>query len=426
MYNYKPVLATLLTTLIAVVVSYGLKYQQWLSVKNTDWLSDVRTAQPNKKNLAIYNNSKQAHTHAVIKHYVSTVVDALAHYKTACTQLTQHTRTHVRIAYFGDSMIEGDIITEYLRTYLQQTYGGSGVGFVPLSAPTAGYTNSYQLSFTTNYLAYNFNVRDTVNNYKPYLSGYVFDVAPNTTATSKLALYNTYAKCNFYLLGYNYNSTTQVVETTVNNKLVQLTLQPFSAFKTLIKSSTTSAAVTVAPYSKLAYYGLQTEADTGIVLDNYAFRGSTGMNLSVLNYNLLHQINVARPYDLVIVQYGLNIGTNEQQDFSAYQKTMQRVLRYLKKCMPQASFILVSVGDKCYKQNKQWVSAPYIPYLIKTQQALADSSAAYFFNLNTTMGGVGGMLTWANADTALAQKDYTHITSAGGKKVAQELFNLIK
>ena len=53
MYNYKPVLATLLTTLIAVVVSYGLKYQQWLSVKNTDWLSDVRTAQPNKKNLAI-------------------------------------------------------------------------------------------------------------------------------------------------------------------------------------------------------------------------------------------------------------------------------------------------------------------------------------------------------------------------------------
>lgn len=426
MYNYKPLLATLLTMLIAVLVSYGLKYQQWLPIKNVDWLSDIRTAHPNKKNLAIYTNRKKKVTHTVTTHYVPTLVDALAHYKTACAQVTQHTRTHVRIAYFGDSMIEGDIITEYLRTYLQQTYGGAGVGFVPLSAPTAGYTNSYQLSFSDNYLTYNFNVRDTLNNYKPYLSGYVFNIAENATATSKLTLYNTYAKCNFYLLGYNYNSTVQAVNIMVNNKPVALTLQPFSAFKTLIKSGTKGTSVTLSSYSKIAYYGLQTEADTGIVLDNYAFRGSTGMNLSVLNYNLLHQINEVRPYDLVIVQYGLNIGTNEQQDFSAYQKTMQRVLAYLKKCIPQASFMLVSVGDKCYKQNKQWISAPYIPYLIKTQQALADSSGAYFFNLNTTMGGVGGMITWANADTALAQKDYTHITSAGGKKVAQQLFNVIK
>ena len=34
----------------------------------------------------------------------------------------------VRIAYYGDSYIEGDILTGDLRELFQQTYGGSGVG----------------------------------------------------------------------------------------------------------------------------------------------------------------------------------------------------------------------------------------------------------------------------------------------------------
>ena len=36
----------------------------------------------------------------------------------------------VRIAYFGDSFIEADILTADLREMLQQKYGGCGVGFV--------------------------------------------------------------------------------------------------------------------------------------------------------------------------------------------------------------------------------------------------------------------------------------------------------
>lgn len=36
----------------------------------------------------------------------------------------------VRIAYYGDSFIESDILTEYLRDMLQAKYGGGGVGWI--------------------------------------------------------------------------------------------------------------------------------------------------------------------------------------------------------------------------------------------------------------------------------------------------------
>ncbi len=46
-------------------------------------------------------------------------------------------RRTVRIAFLGDSFIEGDIITCDIREQLQEAYGGYGVGFVPLGTPMA-------------------------------------------------------------------------------------------------------------------------------------------------------------------------------------------------------------------------------------------------------------------------------------------------
>ena len=43
-------------------------------------------------------------------------------------------QTKVRIAYFGDSMIEGDLVTQTLRHQMQEIFGGQGVGFVPTTS----------------------------------------------------------------------------------------------------------------------------------------------------------------------------------------------------------------------------------------------------------------------------------------------------
>src|SRR3954465_5996851 len=45
-----------------------------------------------------------------------------------------HSKTHpVRIAFFGDSFIEGDILCGPFRDTLQRIFGGSGVGYMPIT-----------------------------------------------------------------------------------------------------------------------------------------------------------------------------------------------------------------------------------------------------------------------------------------------------
>lgn len=53
----------------------------------------------------------------------------------------------VRIAYFGDSFIEGDILTADLRSLFQQKFGGRGVGYVPVTSRVAGFRPTVKHTF---------------------------------------------------------------------------------------------------------------------------------------------------------------------------------------------------------------------------------------------------------------------------------------
>lgn len=53
----------------------------------------------------------------------------------------------VRIAYFGDSFIEADILTGDLREMLQKRFGGCGVGYVPITTKIAGFRPTVHHSF---------------------------------------------------------------------------------------------------------------------------------------------------------------------------------------------------------------------------------------------------------------------------------------
>ena len=64
----------------------------------------------------------------------------------ALDELTQRPR-QVRIAVFGDSFIEADILTADLRSMLQDKYGGCGVGFVTITSMTSGFRPTVRHSF---------------------------------------------------------------------------------------------------------------------------------------------------------------------------------------------------------------------------------------------------------------------------------------
>ena len=57
----------------------------------------------------------------------------------------------IRIAYFGDSSIEGDLISQTVRDSLQRRFGGSGVGFMPITSKTSGFRRSIRHFYSKNW-----------------------------------------------------------------------------------------------------------------------------------------------------------------------------------------------------------------------------------------------------------------------------------
>ena len=82
----------------------------------------------------------------------------------------------IRIGYFGDSFIEGDLITKDLRQMLQDNFGGNGVGFMPVTSISAGFRTSIIHSFSKDWEDINFKSDDKASE-NLFLSGHSFHAA---------------------------------------------------------------------------------------------------------------------------------------------------------------------------------------------------------------------------------------------------------
>jgi hypothetical protein len=102
---------------------------------------------------------------------------------------------------------------------------------------------------------------------------------------------------------------------------------------------------------------------------------------------------------------------------------MENVITHLKRCCPNASFLVVGVSDKSWNNNGTFETDPSVPLLIEAQRRVAEKKGAAFWSLYDAMGGYNSMVNWVTSDTALANKDYTHLNFRGSHKVGKMLFN---
>jgi hypothetical protein len=127
-------------------------------------------------------------------------------------------------------------------------------------------------------------------------------------------------------------------------------------------------------------------------------------------------------YDLIILEYGLNAVNPKVTDFSWYEKGMNNVIKHIQASFPKASILLISVGDKSYRNNGVYETDPSVPLLVETQKRMAKNNKIAFWSLYDAMGGNGTMVKWVEGDTALADIDYTHFNFLGAHKVGKLLF----
>ena len=334
----------------------------------------------------------------------------------------------VRIAVFGDSFIEADIFTADLRDMLQSRFGGCGAGFVPITSLTNGYRPTIRQTFA-GWSSHASTDSTYFDRSKQGISGHYF--IPRPGAYLELKGQTSYAShldtCEVSSL-YFLSQGTVEIRSLVNGSLSETYTPGGGGDWRSVKSEARIGKVRweIMQADSALFYGASMDGRKGISVDNFSMRGSSGLNLRSIPQKTLARFNDLRPYDLIILQYGLNVATERGKNYDTYKSGMLKVIAHLKTCFPQASILILGVGDRDYRTDTgDLKTMPGVKNLIRYQQALAAEAHVAFWNLFEAMGGEGSMARLVHAKPSLANYDYTHINFRGGKHLAGLLYETL-
>jgi hypothetical protein len=447
----QPFIILLFAVGLLVVLSatdrYFTHYQK--NLKHLNLFSDLRKVYPKKivasvkvkSTKPLIDTTKYTVVHRIndsltIADYASSNTKGMAHFFEALKNIK--TKKKVRIAWFGDSMVEGDLITQDLRHLLQKRFGGAGVGIVPITSVTAGFRQTVQHTFSENWT--NKNLLDPVSaNDELGITGFVFKPQINAKADTnhldnKNLSWVKYKGSRHKGLDKFYNarlfyglaeSNNQVTVNFNNGQSMQLNLEgkkAVNAIDVAREEPFNEIKFTFLNQNKLPVYAVSLESDTGVIVDNLSFRGNSGMPLTKIHEEILKGFDEENNYDLIILQYGMNAVSPDVKDYHWYQRGLDRMVKHIQKSFPDAAILFVGVPDKGYNLDGQYITNPGVPLVVEVEKKVAEDNGIAFWNLFEAMGGFNSMVKWADADTSLANKDYTHFNFRGASKVAGMLY----
>lgn len=329
----------------------------------------------------------------------------------------------VRIAYFGDSFIEGDLFTADLRSQLQQKFGGCGVGFVDMASPIAGFRTSVSLR-SNGWIIH--SVLD-----KPACDHKRLGIGQRFFTTGQEAFTEVSG-----VKGNRLDTFETATLYFASEQPIPLTARINGSEPRMLRASGTGRVEAITLDERMGrvrwtvdsmcgatFFGVAVEGRDGISLDNFSLRGSSGSTLAQVPVSHLQELSKVRAYDLIVLQFGLNVASKDQTNYTAYAKQMGKVISHLKAAFPQAGILIVSVGDREGKLSDGDIhTLPGIKALVRYQQQMAADNGVAFWNLFSAMGGEGSIRRMAEAKPSEAGKDYTHINRRGGKRLAGILF----
>jgi hypothetical protein len=332
---------------------------------------------------------------------------------------TEKTHKPLRIAFYGDSFVEGDVFCGSLRDTLQELFGGEGVGFVPITSEVAGFRTTIKHQFD-NWKTYSLiSKKDSSVSVDIGPAGFSF-VPKEENWVEYRPSRKRFTFKNVKL--YYRNMGNAILDYTVNdtiNKSAELKtstrIQEWSHRGKEIKS----IRFQFQQSDSLDLYGAGFETNEGVYVDNFSMRGNSGIGLTRISDDMFTQFNRHRDYKLIILQYGLNVVLEDSLNYGWYAVRMIRVVNKLKRLFPKSSILLVSVSDRSSNSSGEFKTMKAIPLMRDAQRLIAERTGIAFWDLYEAMGGENSMVKLAEAKPPLAAKDYTHLTFKGGRKLAK-------
>ncbi len=345
-----------------------------------------------------------------------------------------------RIMYYGDSQIEGDRFTSWLRHTLQKRYSGTGPGlFLPV-IPVM-YTKSIVIKSSSNWRKYNYlsyrNNEISHNKLGPFMAICRFlpegtitsdpvtatvNIKPSVFADSSASFYDVLRL--FYICREGAVLFTVMADGKYICKEALLKTGSLSEVSCRLNGA---RDITLEFTGKVSpeINGISIESSKGAVIDNIPQRGSAGLEFTMVDStNLAESFRMLRP-DLFILQYGLNIVRNVRNEYKYYQHGLQRQISLLKKIYPSVPILVISVTDMASDEEGVINSFKNIPAIIAAQKEATEETGAIFWDSYAAMGGDSSIIRWSRRKPALAQKDYVHFTYAGADTLSRIFTNEI-
>lgn len=328
----------------------------------------------------------------------------------------------VRIGYYGDSMTDGDLITQDLREHFQDRFGGGGVGFVPITSESAKSRASIVHQFSPDWKKISF-VTDFRPKYSFGLSGNVFFITDSTGSAWLRIRPTAYKKHNSRLdqITLYYGKSKNRSGTVNQQSLIT---------DSLVNSIRLNPKGNIADFqfrnaAEIPFYGVSLDEPNGVNLDNFSSRGNSGLPFSLFDIRLMNDFDKTLHYDLIVLHFGANVLSYGKKNYSWYENSMTKVVNHLKECFPNTDILIISTADKASKINGKMQTDPSVAFLLEAQRNYALSTQSGFLDLYDLMGGENSMVNWADSEPSMANKDYTHFNSRGAEKIAGLIYNQI-
>jgi len=432
-YHKRVLWFVIIITTSLFVLSFVTAYFdiEWKALKNISIISNIIKTKGNKKIIAAVEEPAPNSTDTVHKKFIDFDLPnrVTAYYADSnnvvlknlvkkLDELKQGKRKKIRIAFLGDSMIEDDFISLTLRRLLQQQFGGYGVGYLPMSSELAGSRITANIYSSTSWVETNFN--NNTNKEPLFISGRSFTSNETVWTEVEDKTASSIQPLNKYLLLGNEAASAVVC----NNVLINVAGK--TSFNSLLLDSGIGNKMKISVNAGLPVFGVSLESPLGVTVDNFSFRGNNGQEFAKFDTSFLVSIAKNHSYDLIIMQYGVNLfSKSTDENFDWYYPMMKKSIAKIKASFTNADVLLMSCADRAFRYGTEYKTAIGMPVVIGMQQKLAYENGIAFYNTFSSMGGNGSISKWVNEKPPLAYKDYLHPNNKGAEMLGKRIYDAI-
>lgn len=354
----------------------------------------------------------------------------------------------VRIMHYGDSQIEGDRITSFVRNKLQVRFGGTGVGLRPALQPYDYVFSAVQVN-SDNWKRYplygrvdttvehrNYGVMGAFSRFAPVVSDTIpfkdsiWHEAEMNVSKSKIS-YRRTQEYEYLRLFYGHSKSPVSLELfargdTICSDTLQANID-YGVFECELPDSTCSVSLKFSGYDSPDIYGIELASRKGIIMDNIALRGSSGTIFTKANYE--HSLKMYRDLNpsLFILQFGGNTIPYIKNDkaIERYGRWFGSQIRRIQSMCPEASILVIGPSDMSTKIKDKYVTYEHLPSVVEKLKAVSLENGCGYWDMYQAMGGYNSMPSWVNAEPELARPDYVHFSAKGARLVANMFYNAL-